>query len=167
MLNLIDELRYVNKEKIEQTTELALNNSKILEELIGISIGDDEYISQHASLIVHAIVKKDNKIILPYIDDIISILPKLTNNSQLGNFIEMLEQIAVDCSEIYKFCFNLITDNNRPGFVKIYSVKMLGVAAKKDSNLKKILTEFIKEKYDSLGSSYLKKEALIVLENIK
>ena len=162
----MDELRYVNKEKIDKIATLALSNKDILEELVKISISNDEYTSQHASLIIQTIVKKDSKIISPYIDDIIDALPTFVNNSQLSNFIETLEYVDFDSPNIYEFCFNLIIDQNRPGFVKINCVKMLGIAAKKDNILKETLSTFLKEKYNSLESSYLKKEVLIVLDNL-
>jgi hypothetical protein len=63
MSELKEELRYVNKEKIEQTAERAINDDKILNELVGISLRDDEYISQHAALIILAIAKTNKEVL--------------------------------------------------------------------------------------------------------
>jgi len=167
MSELKEDLRYVNKEKIEETTELAINNNDVLSELIEISLQNDEYISQHAALIVQSIAKTKPEVLSPYLEKIVKTIPELQNDSQLGNFVEMLEFVNTDCSIIYDFCFDLIENKDRPGFVKIYSVKMLGIAAQRDKVLKLRLINFIEEKQESISSTYLKREALKVLDTLK
>ena len=167
MSDLKEELRYVNKEKIEQTAERAINNKDILDELVAISLADEEYISQHAALIILEIAKNSQESLSSYLDNVIDTLPKLTNDSQLGNFIEMLGHVEADCSKLYDFLFDLIEVSKRPGFVKIYSVKMLGITANRDEVLKERLIKFIETKNEGIKSRYLRKEATIVLKELK
>jgi len=167
MSELKEELRYVNKEKIEQTAERAINDDKILNELVGISLRDDEYISQHAALIILAIAKTNKEVLTSYINNILSAIPNLTNDSQLGNFIEMLGHVEANISSLYDFLFELIEFSEKPGFVKIYSVKTLGITAQRDDVLAERLIEFIETKNDNLKSKYLRKEATKVLKELK
>ena len=167
MSELKEELRYVNKEKIEQTAERAINDDKILNELVGISLRDDEYISQHAALIILAIAKTNKEVLTSYINNILSAIPNLTNDSQLGNFIEMLGHVEANIFSLYDFLFELIEFSEKPGFVKIYSVKTLGIIAQRDEVLKERLIEFIETKNDNLKSKYLRKEATKVLKELK
>lgn len=167
MSELKEELRYVNKEKIEQTADRAIQDENVLDELIEISLNDEEYISQHAALIILAIAKTNKETISPYLEKIINTVPNLTNDSQLGNFIEMLGHIDADYSKLYDFLFDLIEVSEKPGFVKIYSIKMLGITALRDEDLKAKLIEFIETKNDNIKSKYLRKEATKVLKELK
>ena len=167
MSELKEELRYVNKEKIEQTAERAINDKDILDELVEISLRNDEYISQHAALIILAIAKANQEKLSSYLPDIIDTIPNMVNDSQLGNFIEMLGHVEADCSKLYDFLFDIIEVSEKPGFVKIYSIKMLGITAQRDETLKQRLIEFIETKNDGLKSKYLRKEATNVLRELK
>jgi len=158
MPKLKGDLRYVNKQKIEDITEKAIDNKIILDELVEISLANDVYISQHAALIVQSVAKENPEIIAPYLSKIISTIPNINNDSQLGNFIEILELVEADCSKIHDYCFDLIENSNKPGYVKIYSIKMLGIAAKKDEKLKLRVIEFIETRQDKFTSIYLKKK---------
>jgi hypothetical protein len=167
MSDLTDKLRYVNKEKIDEITQISISDYNILKELIEISLQDEEYISQHAALIILSIAKIEPSILFEFKDLIIGAIPTLTNNSKLGNFIEILEHTDFDCSKLYDFCFDLIENSDKPGFVKIYGIKMLGNAAKKDEVLKQRLIEFIENTHEKLKSRYLIKETLIILKTLK
>ena len=167
MSELKEELRYVNKEKIEQTAERAIEDNAILDELVGISLRNDEYISQHAALIILAIAKTNQEVLSPYLNDIIDTIPNMANDSQLGNFVEMLGYVESDYSKLYDFLFDVIELSAKPGFVKIYGIKMLGITALRDEDLKQRLIEFIETKNDDLKSKYLRKEATKVLKELK
>jgi len=167
MSELKEKLRYVNKEKIEQISAIAINDKDILDELVVISLNNEEYISQHAALIILAIARINKEILSPYIEDFIDTIPNLSNASQLGSFVDMFGYLDADYSKLYDFLFDLIEFSEKPGFVKIYSIKMLGKATQRDKKLKQRLIEFIEIKNDNITSKYLKKEATNVLKELK
>jgi hypothetical protein len=79
----------------------------------------------------------------------------------------MLGHVEADCSRLYDFLFDIVELSEKPGFVKIYSIKMLGITAQRDDVLKERLIEFIETKNDNLKSKYLRKEATKVLKELK
>ncbi len=167
MIDLKEELRYVNKDKIEEISELTKSDSDLLSRLVAVSLADDEYISQHAALIVKEIGIDRPEEIEEYLEDIISALLVMENDSQLGSFIEMFSLTDINVFELKDFLIKIIQDETRQAFLKIYCIKLLGNYAKLDETRKEEIIKLIEENFNYYTTYYIKKNAKEILAELK
>lgn len=167
MIDLKEELRYVNKDKIEEISELTKSDGDLLNGLIKVSLGDDEYISQHAALIVKEIGIERPEEIEEYLEDIISALLVMENDSQLGSFIEMFSLTEIKIFELQDFLINIIQDETRQAFLKIYCLKLLHNYAKIDETRKDEIIKIIEDNFNYFNTYYIKKNAKEILAELK
>lgn len=167
MIDLKEELRYVNKDKIEEISELTKSNTELLNNLIAVSLGDDEYISQHAALIVKEIGVNRPEDIEDNIEDIISALLVMENDSQLGSFVEMFSLTDIKVFELQDFLIKIIQDETRQAFLKIYCIKLLGNFARIDDARTAEIIKIIEDNFKYYTTYYIKKNANELLASLK
>ena len=167
MIDLKEELRYVNKDKIEEISELTKSDGNLLSDLIAVSLRDDEYISQHAALIVKEIGIERPEDIEEFLEDIIAALLVMENDSQLGSFIEMFSLTEIKVFELQDFLIRVIQDETRQAFLKIYCIKLLGNYAKIDETRKDEIIKVIEDNFSYFTTYYIKKNANEILAELR
>jgi len=167
MIDLKEELRYVNKDKIEEISGLVETDKELFDNLLNVSLGDEEYISQHAALIIKEIGIEHPEDIEENIEQIISALLVMENDSQLGSFIEMFSLTEIKVFELQDFLIKIIQDDTRQAFLKIYCIKLLSNFAKIDETRTNEIIKIIEDNFSYYTTYYIKKNANETLAHLK
>lgn len=167
MIDLKEELRYVNKDKIDEMSELTLEDKDLLADLVAVSLGNEEYISQHAALIIKEIGINRPEDVENFLDDIIAALLEMENDSQLGSFIEMFSLTTINVNQLKDFLINIIQDETRQAFLKIYCLKLLENYATIDAGRTNEVIELIDGNFNYYNTYYVKKNAKEILRKLR
>jgi len=167
MNKLKEELRYVNRNKIKEISDDIINNKYKFEDLLELALSKNEYTGLHASVIVLNIAKNKADLVEKHIDKIINSLPKLEDQGQIGNFLEIFELLKTDISALCPFFKILLANPDIKPFLKIDILNVLrGLAHIKPEKIQEII-DVIETTYNTYNTNYLQKTADVTLVELK
>ncbi len=95
---LLDILNYTDhsREKRSQGAQLVARTPKLIKELLDIIAQIDTDVSCKAAWVLEYTIKQDLTLLIPYLDDFITILPKVYKDAAVRPMAKLCELIAID-----------------------------------------------------------------------
>lgn len=113
--NLI--LRTRGKQDVLRAVDFIGTDSKNIEEIVSLSLSNDEKISMKASWVLRYVAEKNKGLITPYLDQIVNRLDSCSFSCQrsLLNILEYYKSIPEDLEDAtYHACFTILLNKSAP-----------------------------------------------------
>jgi hypothetical protein len=167
MINLREELGYVNRLRIKELAEELSKNEDGFVELLDIALGNDEYLGLHASVIVKNIAEINPELVERYITNIVNTLPRLEGQGQIGNFLEVFEILKVDVWVLFDYFKVILANPDLKPFLKMNVFDVFEVLADINPDRIQELIRVVEDNYSTHNTTYLQKSADVLLLELK
>ncbi len=167
MSYLREELRYINRQKIQELAKQVSKETELFNELLNLALSNEEYLSGNASIVLRSIADYNPDLIKSNIDKIINNTPKIQEQGQLGNIFEIFEVLKTDVLVLFDFFNILLSNPDVKPFLKIDILNILSYLAHIYPKKIKDIIDIIENSYDLYTTSYLQKTADVTLLELK
>lgn len=129
-LDLYDLLFDSSKQVAERATELVGDNQERFKKILNFALEDKEQFAMRAMRVVNLVTDRDPKLIQPYINDLITGLPKYNTIGLRRGIAKVLSENDYEFDEeeagiLVDTCFNWLNDPAEAIALKIYAMQIL------------------------------------------
>lgn len=140
------------------------------DEVIDLALSHEQPYARYSAWIVTHYIKRDKKLIEPYLGNACDALPNTTHDGQLREILRWFSNLDYQGEkegELIDFCFNLLTNNSKPVAAKYHAMNILEKVVKREPELAREFILILEEifPYLSRGGQNKAKKLMKIYES--
>lgn len=107
-------------------------------QVVDIALSQEQPYARYSAWIITHYIKKDKKLIIPYLDKACEALGKTTHDGQLREILRWFSEVDYKGEkegELVNYCFDILTNNQKPVAVKYHSMNIIEKVIKREPDL--------------------------------
>ena len=123
-------LKDSSRATIDNATESVLQNKKLFEEILYLTLNENTKYALRASRVLHFCSKHEPELIKPFLDELITGLKTIKNDSIRGNILSIFYEIELPddedfLGELTQICFEFLNGQSERESLAVYSIDIL------------------------------------------